>query len=61
VFEVFVVEGVAAGVLFDVPPAAGAGELAGEDAGVDVDPADASFLSPAGAFSPSEGGFILLE
>jgi hypothetical protein len=63
--DVFVVDGPAAG---GAVPAAllvdGAGGVAGDDAaGGDVDPADVSFFSPAaaGVFSPSDGGFSLLE
>jgi hypothetical protein len=59
-----VVEGVEeGGVPPEVPPAGAAVWFPGEDAGGDVDPAGVSFVSPAaaGALSPSEGGFSLLE
>jgi hypothetical protein len=53
----------AGGVLLEVFVVEAAGGLAGEDAGGEVEPADVSFFSPAaaGALSPSEGGFSLLE
>jgi hypothetical protein len=61
---VSVVGGLAAGGVLLVAPLVGVGEaLAGEAAVPDEGVPGASFLSAAaaGAFSPSDGGFSLLE
>jgi hypothetical protein len=63
-FDVFAGDGLAAGgALLVVSPEGVADGLAGEAVVVDELVPGSSFLSPAaaGAFSPSDGGFSLLE